>query len=65
MFRGTCSSIEMLKEHMDRESLGTPVLGLLCNVNLAQGTHTFQGNCVSETITQTGICAVCQDQQRG
>jgi len=27
-FRGTCSSIEILKEHMDRESLGTPVLNL-------------------------------------
>jgi len=26
MFRGTCSSIEMLKGYMDGESLGTPVL---------------------------------------
>ena len=26
MFRGTCSSIEMLKGYMDRESLGTPIL---------------------------------------
>ena len=27
-FRGTCSSIEMLKGYMARESLGTPVLNL-------------------------------------
>jgi len=27
MFRGTCSSIEMLKGYMARESLGTPALG--------------------------------------
>jgi len=27
-FRGTCSSIEMLKGYMARESLGTPVLDL-------------------------------------
>ena len=27
-FRGTCSSIEILKEYMARESLGTPVLNL-------------------------------------
>ena len=27
-FRDTCSSIEMLKEYMARESLGTPVLNL-------------------------------------
>jgi len=27
-FRGTCSSIEMLKVYMARESLGTPVLNL-------------------------------------
>jgi len=26
MFRGTCSSIDMLKGHMDEESLGTPAL---------------------------------------
>jgi len=26
MFRGTCSSIEMLKGYTDRESLGTPVI---------------------------------------
>jgi len=30
-FRGTCSSIDMLKGYMARESLGTPVL----NLNLA------------------------------
>jgi len=27
-FRGTCPSIEMLKEYMARESLGTPALNL-------------------------------------
>jgi len=27
-FRGTCSSIEMLKRYMARESLGIPVLNL-------------------------------------
>jgi len=27
-FRGTCSSIEVLKGYMARESLGTPVLNL-------------------------------------
>jgi len=27
-FRGTCSSIEMLKGYMARESLGTPALNL-------------------------------------
>jgi len=32
-FGGTCSSIEMLKGYMARESLGTPVL----NLNLGNG----------------------------
>jgi len=27
MFRGTCSSTEMLKGYMARESLGTPAIG--------------------------------------
>jgi len=29
MFRGTCSSIEMLKEYMARETLVTPAFGEL------------------------------------
>ena len=29
MFRGTCSSIEMLKGYMNGESLGTPDLDLV------------------------------------
>jgi len=28
MFRGTCSSVEMLKRYTDGESLGTPVLSV-------------------------------------
>jgi len=32
MFRGTRSSIEMLKECSDRESLGTPVLGIRLHI---------------------------------
>jgi len=34
MFRGTCSSIKMLKGYIDRESLGTPALGLSLWVNV-------------------------------
>ena len=51
MFRGTCSSIEMLKGYIERESLGNPVLEgtLLGTTGIS---HIFQYNLKLEIPSQ-------------